>query len=541
VTIKLTTEPKEQLDIAESAPEITPETASTSVPQAGNSYSQIVKSSSIIGGSQAINLLIGLVRTKLIAILIGPSGIGLMAIYQSIIGLASVIAGIGINTSGVREVALYHGNGDAVGVGKTVRILQRVSWFTGIAGMLLLAVLAPWISELSFGSRDYAWPIAILGMTIFLGNVSAGQVAVIQGTRRIGDIARISIWTALLGALFSIGFCFWLGIEGLVPSLVSLALATVCISTWFGRKVPIENVSVTWAETWNGFWSLIQFGIALVISGLMVTGVAYATRLMIQSSYGLSGVGIYSAAFALSGMFVNFVIGAMGSDFLPRLSAAANDNRRLSQLINEQTEIGLLLAFPGLLATLVLTPLVVQVFYTSDFSDATILLKWFVLGCIGRVVSWPMGYSMQAKKQSWLFVSTEIVFNLLHLFLVWVGIRSFGVSGPGIAFALIYVLYTLTLWVLTRYTLDFRPSKEVVRLLSLVVLSSTSLFGLSLLLTERSFLILGCVFVLAVSVWCLKQIVLRLGIEQRLPEVLSVLISRVPLGGLLVTKKNESK
>ncbi len=541
MTIKLPTEPQEQLDVAESATEVAPDTARDSSLPEENSYGQIVKSSSIIGGAQVINMLIGLVRTKLIAILIGPSGIGLMAIYQSITGLASVIAGMGINTSGVREVALFHGNEDHVGVGKTVRILQRVSWFTGIAGMLLVAFLAPWISQLTFGSRDYAWAIAVLGITIFLGNVSAGQVAVIQGTRRIGDIARISIWTALVGALFSIGFCFWLGVEGIVPSLVSLALATVCISTWFGRKVPLQDVSLSWAETSSGFWNLVQFGIAMVVSGLMVTGVAYATRLMIQSNHGLSGVGIYSAAFALSGMFVNFVIGAMGSDFLPRLSAVANDNRRLSQLINEQTEIGLLLAFPGLLATLVLAPLVVQIFYTSEFSDATILLKWFVLGCIGRVVSWPMGYSMQAKKQSWLFVSTEIVFNLLHLFFVWIGIHYFGVSGPGIAFALIYVLYTVTLWVLTRFTLGFRPSREVVGLLTLVVFSSTTLFGLSVLFPEGYFLILGCVVVLAVSIWCLRQIIWRLGVEQRLPKALSVLISRIPLGGLLVAKKYESK
>ena len=37
-----------------------------------NSYSRIMKSSSLIGGAQGINMLIGMVRVKFVAILIGP-------------------------------------------------------------------------------------------------------------------------------------------------------------------------------------------------------------------------------------------------------------------------------------------------------------------------------------------------------------------------------------------------------------------------------------------------------------------------------------
>lgn len=494
-----------------------------------NSYGQIVKSSSIIGGSQVITLLIALARSKLIAVLIGPSGMGMLSIYQSITGVVSTIAGLGINTTGVREISQYHGKGDPVRIAKTVRILRRVCWFTGIAGMLLMAVLAPWISAVTFGSQDHAWLIAALSVTILLGNISAGQTALIQGTRRIGDIARISVWSALLGTICSAALISLLGVEGVIPSLITLALVTVCISTWYSHRVPLHYEPLSWGETWGGFKDLFHLGLALVISGLLITGVAYVTRQMIQTRYGLTGVGIFTAAFALSGMLVNFIIVAMGSDFLPRLSAVSTDNERINQLINEQTEIGLLIAFPGLLATLLFAPFVVLVFYTTEFSQASVLLKWFVFGCIGRVVSWPMSYGLQIKKHTRIYLLTEIVFNLVHVIFVWVGLNYFGITGPAIAFALVYLLYTAGLWMLTRFTIQFKPSKEVITLLSFMLFTSFTLVGSSLLLPDTGFLILGCTIVAIVSAWCLKQIALRMGTQTCISGVLmSVFPKQVP-------------
>ena len=54
------------------------------------SYSRIMKSSSLIGGAQGINMLIGMVRVKFVAMLIGPMGVGLVATYQATVKLIGV-------------------------------------------------------------------------------------------------------------------------------------------------------------------------------------------------------------------------------------------------------------------------------------------------------------------------------------------------------------------------------------------------------------------------------------------------------------------
>ena len=55
----------------------------------GNSYRQIFRASSIISGAQALNYLIGLARIKVVALLIGPAGVGLFGVYTSALAFVS--------------------------------------------------------------------------------------------------------------------------------------------------------------------------------------------------------------------------------------------------------------------------------------------------------------------------------------------------------------------------------------------------------------------------------------------------------------------
>ncbi len=134
-------------------------------------------------------------------------------------------------------------------------------------------------------------------------------------------------------------------------------------------------------------------------------------------------------------MFAGFILNAMGQDFYPRLTSVASDNTSVNLLVNEQTEVGILLALPGLLTTLAFSPLVIQIFYTEKFIAAAEMLPWFVLGIFGRVISWPLGFIQMAKGASRIFAGTETASHALHLLFIWIGLKYFGILGMGVAFA----------------------------------------------------------------------------------------------------------
>jgi antigen flippase len=170
-----------------------------------NTYGDILRASSIMGGAQALNYLVGMVRVKIIAVLLGPAGVGLIGLYSSALGLVGTVTSLGIASSGVREVALAHGQDDPQAVARTVTVLRRACWATGLLGWALSAAAAVPLSRWAFGDTAHAAAIAVLGVTLLLGAISGGQTALLQGVRRIGDLARIQVVAMLLNTVVAIG------------------------------------------------------------------------------------------------------------------------------------------------------------------------------------------------------------------------------------------------------------------------------------------------------------------------------------------------
>lgn len=479
------------------------------------SYRQILKSSSIMGGAAGINMLFGMVRIKFTAIFIGSVGVGIMANFAVIQSLIGTVAGLGIQSSAVRDMANAEAANDQHAIGRAALTLRRVSWITGLLGAGVMVGLSPLLSQWTFGNGEYTLEIAMLGITILFGNISGGQLAMIQGMQRIGDLARINVISAGVSTLVSIGFYAWLGVRGIVPALLMTAAIQLATSWFFARRIYVPEVSMTWIENFYEAGGMVRLGVAFMWSALMVSAVCYATNAVITQQISLTALGIYSAAFALSGMFVNFVLGAMGADYYPRLSSAAPDKEAMNRLVNEQTEIGLLLAVPGLLATLSLAPWIIQVFYTQEFLPAANLLQWFVLGCLIRIIQWPMGFLQLAlTKGDWFFI-TQTSLNALHLLFIWLGIMMIGIEGASIAFFLLYVVSLGVIMLVARHLTGFRWNIASRKLLMTLLPVVAATFVAGRLLPLWLATISGIVATMIASVLCLRGLIHRVGYEHR--------------------------
>ena len=478
------------------------------------SYRQILKSTSLIGGSSLVNIGISMVRTKFVAVLLGPSGVGLMGIFSSIAGMVRTVAGMGIGTSGVRQVAEAYGTGNEEVFARTIKTLRRTVWFTGSIGMLFMIVGCVYLSRSSFGTSGYAIPIALLGVTILLGDIAAGQSCILQGTRRISDMARVSIVGALNSTVISIPcFYFW-GQNGIVPSLILVSAASLATAWWYARRVPVRPVAMSWRESRTDAVHMLRFGIPLMLANLMMTLADYLIRVLLIRHVGLEGVGVWQAAFNLSGVLVNFVLNAMGADYYPRLTAVAHDNKLVKEAVNAQTEIALLLAVPALVATIIFAPVVIHIFYSSRFDAAVDILRWSVYGIFGRVVSWPLAFIILSKGMGKTYFCSETFANVFYVAAIWFCAKWWGLPGTGLAFLLLYVVFTPVVYVIgyavTRTTwsranwvhiLGFGGVLAVVGLVSELMKNPWYQYPINLTL------------LLAVSVYCLRRLSQKSGFD----------------------------
>src|SRR5207253_5201389 len=129
----------------------------------------------------------------------------------------------------------------------------------------------------------------------------------------------------------------------------------------------IKRPPMTGVEIGREAGSLLKLGAAFMASGFLMLGAAYTVRMIVSRNIGLEATGLYEAAWTLGGLYVGFVLQAMGTDFYPRLVGVVKDNTECNRLVNEQARVSLLLAGPGVIATLTFPPLVVAVFYSAAF------------------------------------------------------------------------------------------------------------------------------------------------------------------------------
>ena len=453
-----------------------------SEPQARpDSYREILHSTALIGASTLVSMVFSLIRMKGLALLLGPVGVGLLSLFNAIADVVVAVAGLGVNQSGVRQIAQAMGDGDHGRIAGTMAVLARTSLVLGLAGGLGLAVLAIPASVLTFGSTQYSVAVAALGVLVLLRILTGGQTALLQGARRVGDLAYLNIIAALAALVITLPLVYLWRETAVVPALILVALATWLVARWFVGKVAVNHPAAPATVVRQDVEALLRLGMAFMVSGVLTMGAAYAVRILVLHETGVDAAGLYQSAWAVSGLYAGVVLQAMGTDFYPRLTAAVADNALINRLVNEQTEVSLLLAGPGVLATMALAHLALLSFYSQEFVAAAELLRWLSLGMMLRVVSWPMGFIIVAKGWQKAFIAIEIGATALHVGLAALLLSYFGISATGMAFTGLYACHGVVVYLIARRRCGFRFSPENRTFLLL--------FGIATLLVFLSFFV----------------------------------------------------
>lgn len=493
-----------------------------------HSYGQILKSSALVGGSSAVNIALGIVRTKAMALLLGPAGFGLFGLYGSIANLTQSVAGMGINSSGVRQIAEAVASNNTERISVTTLVLRRISILLGLLGAGFLVFFRKQVSALTFGTTDNSAGVALLSLAVLFQLVSAGQGALIQGMRRIFDLSKIAALGGLFGTITSILLVALLHEAGVVPALVSVALMSLALSWWYSRTVRIQIPSLKASQVWEESGALLKLGFAFMAAALMTTGIAYVVRIILLRQIGFEATGFYQSAWTLAGLYVGFILQAMGADFYPRLTASAAENTTCNRLVNEQARVGLLLAGPGLLATLTFAPMVIALFYSAKFGAAVGVLRWMCLGTALQVITWPMGFIIVAKAKQAIYFATELAWAVVSLGLAWICVRAFGLNGAGIAFFGSYIFYGFLLYPIVNRMSGFRWSNANKRTGLLFLSLITMVFCGFYLLPFLWAVILGTLAVFGGGAYSIR-VLLSLAAWQQVPSPLRRLLVRFGL------------
>jgi PST family polysaccharide transporter len=309
---------------------------------------------------------------------------------------------------------------------------------------------------------------------------------------------------------------YFFGEAGIVPAFIAMALASVLTSWWYARQIKIKPIKLSTREVGEEAAALLKLGVVFMASAFLTTGAAYAIRLIVLKHSGFEAAGLYQAAWALGGLYAGFILQAMGTDFFPRLTAVANDNQECNRLVNEQAQISILLAGPGLLATLTVAPLVMTIFYSHEFIPAVDLLRWICLGMMLRIVAWPMGFIVLAKGDRKVFFWTEVAATTVHVGLAWLLVPLIGLTGAGVAFFGLYVWHGSLIYMIVRRMSGFRWSAENLRLGAIFLPAAAVAFAALMLLPFWPATVIGIALTTVTGLYSLR-LLLKLFPAEKLP------------------------
>jgi antigen flippase len=466
------------------------------------SFARILRSSALMGGAQVVVLAAGFVRAKAIALILGASGIGLIGLFNAFSGNIATIAGWGLGNSGVRLIA---GAPEEFKPSK-VAAVRRMGLALSLLGLALALILFWPAGYTTFASSEYALELAIVALSVPCVIASSAWSAVLQATGKIASLAKVQVAGALTGLILGLPAIWLWGTVGIALSIF-LAAAMTALALWraaraelaVGQRAPVEAADLR---------QLVKLGGALMVVAWLGQLSAYLVRIAIVRQEGLDAAGYFQAAYAISGSLPGFVFAAMGADFFPQVAAAKNETEARS-ITERQILAGLLLGVPLIVALLTLGRLSIRLLYAETFDAAIPLLDWMTWGIFARLVAWPLGFWMIARRSPRAFILVEGLGCLISLALSLMLMARMGLVGAAVGFFWAAILYAALLFCLlcrgSGMTTGTSTAKAVL-FAAMAVYACQWLGGLS---DKLYFGLLPTTLAAAGCFWCYRHIITK--------------------------------
>ena len=488
------------------------------------SYRKVLNATSLFGGVQFINIILRLIRSKAIALLIGPIGMGISNLLLTTMELINGLTNLGLERSAVKDISLANTNSNSKSVAITISILKKLVWLTISIGVLLMILLAPWLSEIAFGNKDYTISFIWISIALLFKQLSSSQLAILQGLRKLKSLAKANLLGNFIGLLITLPLYYYYKIDAIVPAIIIATFMSFVFTYYYSHKLDIESVTISRKEAVSEGKGMINLGVMLSLSSLITLLVAYIIRIYIGSAneteeLGLIDVGLYSAGFVILNSYVGIIFNAMGTDYFPRLSEIANDIKKLRKTVLEQATVAILLITPIIVVFLACAPFIIVILYSHEFSPIVTMVTWGILGMIFKAVSWSMGYMIIAKGDSKVFIKTAIGFNTILLSINIIGYHFGGLEGVGISFFIYYIIHFIAIRIITYYRYDFYFEKGFYKIFTFTVIMCFLAFSITFIPSSilKNSLMIGLI---VVSCWySYKELDKKIGVKDYLAGI----------------------
>ena len=398
---------------------------------------RVLKALSLFTGVQSVNVLVAILRTKLVALWIGPAGVGLLSLYSWAMQLLTTATQFNIGQSAVRDISRSIGDEDRRSISALVR---RLGLTIGAGGAIVTILLSPLLSRLTFGDYSHTAAFIALAAVPALAAVTATEGAIMQGFERLKRLAASTLWGAVAGTAVAIPLYYFFRTEAIVPVLIVFALAGCVSALVFGVRIGTAKAPPIMKALSQGR-DMLRLGSYLTISSFAGMAATYIFMVFLNRCYDESTVGVFNAGSTLLTNYVGIIFTAISMEFYPRLSKVASSAMRTRTVVNHEASMALMVMCPVTVVVICCSEFIIGILYSAGFSAAEPFVAIGIIAMIFKAPSWCMAYCMIARGHGRLFLITECASAIVYVLLSILLFRLSGFAGLGVAYVLWYVIY----------------------------------------------------------------------------------------------------
>lgn len=433
---------------------------------------QIVKAMSVFGGVQVLSVLCSIVRIKLVAVLIGPVGIGLFGLYNSAIDMINNLSNLGIRSSSVRDISIEVERGSRQRVAEILAVVRRWTWALGIVAAFVTLVASPPLSRWTFGDSDHIWGFIALSVVVMFNALTNCEQSILQGTRRLRQLAQVGVYSVATGLLVSVPLFYFLREDSIVPSIIAYFAAGAFFS-WRLRNKEYRDIAVNLSlqgvvTQGAGF---VRLGFFMTLSVFLSLLASYIFIAYLNHTSGTTVVGYYQAGYTLVNRYAALIFMAIGTEYYPRLAKVCHSRWRTRLFVSQEINISLTVLVPVITLFVLLRQVAVDLLYSDDFRAIIPFISYASVGIVFQAISWCMAYVIIAKGRGITYLVTESLSSLSGILLNIVFYGYAGLDGLGVSYVVWYMLYTLIVGVVYfgKFKLTFHRSTVAMSVYAVVM------------------------------------------------------------------------
>ena len=442
-------------------------------------YSHILKYTGIFGGVQGLVILIGLVRNKFMALLLGAGGMGFNALLTSVQNFASQCTNLGISFGAVPRLSGYYEQQRTELVDYYIQVIRLWSMIAAVLGCLFCILVSPLINDLSFTWGNHTLHYAMLGVSVAMIAITGGETAVLKATRRLGSLARVQIYTTVASVFLSIPLYYFFRDSGVVPAIVLIAAAGMLVTIGYSYRLYPLKMHFNKNHLKHGA-GMIRLGLAFVLAAAIGSASEMLIRAYLNVEGGLDFVGLYNIGFMLTITYAGMVFSAMESDYFPRLSGVCKDIIKTNETVNKQIEVSLLLLSPMLVALIMMLPVLVPILFSREFIPVVGMAQVAVLAMYFKVLTMPVAYITLARSLSLSYLLLETSYFVVLVIAVMVGFQQWGLWGTGLAIVVAHVFECIMIGGYSYMFYGYRTTKKVLQYAAIQAIIGFVAYGVTL-------------------------------------------------------------